>query len=156
MRYLIVLALLLLPICAQAQGKDRSCETERIITKEDGRVSEERRVVCKERTREVFQDCERYQWTTQWGTHSSVSCNWTEQEAMTAALTSAPDGVKVEWYDNVKNTKGYVVVVWTRPPTQSGMCRDIERVRKYAGAFEKDPFTMCYNQNRGWETFRGY
>ncbi len=155
MKYLILL-LLLTPIWAQAQSTDRVCEIERVITKEDGKVTEERRQVCKEKTREIFSDCERYQWNTQWGTHNAVSCNWTESQAMNAALTHATDGVKIEWYDNVRNTKGYTVVTWTRPPTEAGMCRDILRVRKYPGNFEKENFTMCLTRDRGWQSFRGY
>lgn len=152
MKYLIVLALLF-PIWAQAQSKDKVCETERIITKEDGRVSEERRVVCKERTREVFSDCERFQWQTRYGVGNSVSCNWSEREAMDTALTHAQDGVKVEWYDN--NKRGYIVVAWTRPPSQSGLCRDIVRVRYNGSAMEKNMYIMCYNEDRGWQGFQG-
>lgn len=155
MKYLIVLALLV-PMWAQAQVQERMCETERVITKEDGRVSEERRVICKDQTKEVFSDCERYQWKTLWGIHNSIACNWKEREAMDAALTHAPNGVKIEWYDVSRNDRGYIVVVWTRPPTQSGLCRDIIRVRYSGNVPETDNYIMC-NQGagRGWQAFKG-
>lgn len=154
MRYLLVLALLL-PLWANAQVQERVCETERVITKEDGKVSEERRVVCKDETREVFSDCERFQWNSPWGKGNSIACNWNERNAMNAALTHAPNGVKVEWYDIKRNERGYIVVVWTRPPTQSGTCRDIIRVRYSGNVPETDNYIMCYDNGRGWMPFKG-
>lgn len=144
---------MLLPLWAQAQVKERVCETERVITKEDGRVTEERRVVCKDQTKEVFSDCERYQWNTQYGTHYSVSCNWPEREAMNAALTYAPNGVKIDWYNG--NQRGYFIVSWTRPLTQSGLCRDLVRVRYSGNVPETDNYIMCHDSGRGWMSFKG-
>jgi hypothetical protein len=159
MKYIIVLAALL-PFYAHADSKDRTCENERVIIKRidatgNEQVTEESRKVCKERTREVFSDCERYQWNHQWGQTNVISCNWSEYEAMQAALTYAPDGVKIEWYDSGKNTKGSFIA-WTLAPTQSGQCRKLLRSRKFPGAVEEDIDTRCHNQNTGWQSFRRY
>lgn len=155
MKYLIVLALLV-PLWAQAQGKDRISETEQTIIKDNDTVTVERRTYTKEGDREAFQECDRYQWKTQWGVHNQISCdNWTERQAMNDTLTYAPNGVKVEWRDNQRRERGYFVVIWTRPPTQSGMCRDIVRVRYSGNVPESDNYIMCYNNGRGWQAFKG-
>lgn len=154
MKYLIVL-FMLLPLWGHAQVKERVCETERVITKEDGRVLEERRIVCKDQTKEIFSDCERGQWNSPWGVGNVISCNWNEREAMNATLTHAPNGVKVEWYDNVNGKRGYWVVAWTRPQTQSGTCRDIVRVLYNGAVPESTIHIMCYDSGRqAWVAFK--
>lgn len=137
------------------------CSTERTIIKKIGPdgseiVSEERKQVCQEKERDVFSDCEMFQWKHNWGTGVAVSCNWSEQQAMQTALSHAPDGMKVEWYDDRKNAKGYTVVSWTRPLSNQGWCRDIEMVRYYSNSLNKNNYVMCYNAGRGWQSFRGH
>jgi hypothetical protein len=137
------------------------CSTERVIIKKidaDGReiLSEERRQVCQEKNTDVFSDCEMYQWRHSWGTGAAVSCNWTERQAMETALTHAPDGLKVEWYDQAKNAKGYTVVSWTRPLSDQGSCRDIEMVRFKSNSLNKNTYIMCSTNGRGWQSFRGH
>jgi surface antigen len=137
------------------------CSTERTIIKKiapDGSeiVSEERNQVCKEKNKDVFSDCEMYQWKHSWGKGVAVSCNWSERQAMETALTHAPDGMKVEWYDASKNSKGYTVVSWTRPLSDQGWCRDIEMVRQYSNSLNKNSYIMCYSTGRGWQSFRGH
>jgi hypothetical protein len=159
MKKLFVLSLLMfLPSFSYANN---NCSTERVIIKKidsSGQeiVSEERRQVCKERNKDVFDDCEMYQWKHQWGVGAAVSCNWSEREAMQTALTHAPDGLKIEWYDNAQRSKGYTVVSWTRPLSDQGWCRDIEMVRYYSNSLNKNTYTMCYKEGRGWQSFRGH
>jgi hypothetical protein len=142
-------------------AKAEKCSTERTIIKKlspDGveLVSEESRQVCKENNKDVFSDCEMYQWRHNWGKGTSVSCNWTEKQAMQAALDHAPDGLKVEWYDNSKGAKGYTVVSWTRPLSNQGWCRDIEMVKHHRSYLDKNTYIMCFSEGRGWQSFSGH
>jgi len=158
MKYLFVLlAVILAPNLAYA----KQCSTERVIIKKidaEGKeiVSEERRQVCQEGDKDVFSDCEMYQWKHRWGVGAAVSCNWSEQQAMETALTHAPDGLKIEWYDQARRAKGYTVVSWTRPLSNQGWCRDIEMVRYHVNSLNKNTYTMCHSEGRGWQGFRGH
>jgi hypothetical protein len=154
MKRLIAISLLL-PIWVFAQGIDRVTETEKVIIKDGDNISVRSSVYKQERNREVFSDCEMRQWTHAWGVGTKVSCNWSEREAMNAALTHAPDGFKIEWYDDVKRQSGYTVVAWTRPMSDAGQCRDVEVVKQYTGSIDKQTYIMCYNGNR-WQNYKGY
>jgi hypothetical protein len=157
MKTLFLLLALLIPSLSHAN----QCSTEKVIIKKidaNGQeiISQESRQICREANRDVFSDCEMYQWKHRWGTGTSVSCNWSERQAMETALTHAPDGFKIEWYDQANRAKGYTVVSWTRPLSDQGWCRDIEMVRYYSNSMSKNTYIMCHSEGRGWQSFRGH
>jgi hypothetical protein len=155
MKALIAL-LLLVPTLTFAQGREYISETERTTIINNGLVSSQVSTYRKEGTREWYDDCEMREWNTPWGKGTELRCNWTERQAMETALTHAPDGLKVEWYDQAKNAKGYTVVSWTRPLSDQGWCRDIEMVRFKSNSLNKNTYIMCFTNGRGWQSFRGH
>ena len=83
MKTLFLLLALLMPSLSHAN----QCSTEKVIIKKidaNGQeiISQESRQICREANRDVFSDCEMYQWKHRWGTGTSVSCNWSERQAM--------------------------------------------------------------------------
>lgn len=156
MKWLLAIALLF-PTVAWANN---DCSTERIIIKTiqpDGRelVNEETRLVCKNKKKEVFSDCKKFQWDNPWGgTGNSISCDeWSEQDATTAALTYANDGVKLEWIDPKRKYKGSIIA-WTFPRSQEGWCRHIFLTKDYGSSSDTTNRVMCYSEGRGWQYWR--
>lgn len=155
MKKFLLLALFVLPLKAFAD-----CNTENFTTRileADGteRVVQEKKTYCQDSTKTVFDECEMFQWKHKWGTGTSVSCNWSENQAMQTALTHAPDGFKIEWYDVKNNTKGYTVVSWSRPLSNAGWCREVVKAKYYNGSVNKLSYTMCYG-NEKWYVYKGY
>jgi hypothetical protein len=153
MKNLIIALALLMPTLSWA-GCNSDQNTVRTIENGVETISKQSQVTCREGNRDVFSDCELYQWQHNWGKGSAVSCNWTEKQAMNTALAHAPDGLKVEWYDNVSGQKGYTVVAWTRPLSDQGICRDIELVKYSIGMMDKKTYIMCQSRNGTWQAFR--
>ena len=154
MKTIVIVLALFLPTLSWAGCNGDQMTTRRIEADGTETVTQQRRVDCNDRTRNVFSDCELYQWQHQWGTGTSVSCNWSERQARDVALTYAKNGDKIEWYDP-KGGKGYIVVAWTRPMTEQGICRDIEMVKYYIGSMEKNNYIMCMGPDGNWRGFKG-
>lgn len=155
MKVLIAL-LLLVPALTFAQGREYISETERTTTINNGLVSSQVSTYRKEGTREWYDDCEMREWNTPWGKGTKVRCNWGEQQAMETALSSAPDGLVVEWYDANKRSEGRIVVYQSLPLSDSGWCRNIVRIKNYQASQTREaPVAMCYSEGQGWKPFLG-
>ena len=154
MKTLLLALVLLVPTLARA---DCSSDQNTVRKIENGveSLSQQSQITCVDRTKKIFSDCELFQWEHAWGVGTSVSCNWTERQAMDAALTYAKNGDKIEWYDT-RGNKGYVVVAWTRPMSNSGVCRDIEVVKYFVGSQDKNNYIMCNGPDGRWRSFKGY
>lgn len=132
------------------------CNSDRTIIRNGSVVTQDSTVECKERQRYTLHQCQKSSWDSPWGPQGSLSCNWSEQQTMQWVLTNTQNGVKVEWYSDENGRSGYLIVVYTYPPTNSGTCRDVMRVRKTGKVSEdKEYFIMCYNNDKGWVPFRG-
>lgn len=146
---------LLLPLWAFAQSSVK--ESERTIIKNGDNITVESRQRIQERNRTTFSDCELYQWKQAHGTGTMVRCNWSENDAMKAALTDADDGVIVEWYDELTRRKGSYTALTMLPSNDCPLGRELVARVKYSGAVERSVYTMCYNQATGrWHNFKGY
>jgi hypothetical protein len=161
MKHLLVV-LMLLPSLALAQGRDRVFETDTSTTIEldsngnKSSVRKERNIYQKEGARETYSNCEKYQWNSPWQLGTKVECNWSERDAIEVGLTSALDGFKIEWYNPTNRTRGEVIVAHTLPQTQQGWCRIILVGRYNGNIIERTPYTMCFNEGRGWRNFSGH
>lgn len=153
MKTIIMVLALMVPTLSWANcSSDQN--TTRTIENGVETINKQSQITCRDGQREIFSDCELYQWQHKWGKGSAVSCNWTEHQAMNTALQHAPDGLKVEWYDN-RGNKGYTVIAWTRPMSEAGPCRDIEMVRYTTGSMQKNTYIMCQSRNGTWQAFKG-
>lgn len=155
MKTLIIALALLMPSIVWA--KCSSDQTTIINRDSNGvaTVSKQSQVECRDGQKNIFSDCRLEQWQHPWGIGSSVLCNWNERQAMIAALTYSSNGDKIEWYDEQGN-RGYVVVAWTRPMSNAGVCRDIEMVKYYRGSQDKNNYIMCAEPDGQWKSFKGF
>ncbi len=157
MKNFLLAIVLVLPIQVLAADCNNDSFTTRIL-EADGteKVIKESKTYCKDGSKTVFDECELYQWRHRWGAGTSVSCNWNERKAIETALTHAPDGFKVEWYDNKNDTKGFAVVSWSRPLSNAGWCRDIVVAKYRSSSIDRSNYIMCWGQDQKWQVYKGY
>jgi surface antigen len=76
------------------------------------------------------------------------------EQAKLVSLTYAPMGVKVMWESKESYAKGYSIIIYDYPLTDSGNCR-----KWYEYKIDKDNYVVenqavyCFNRDKGWYGF---
>lgn len=79
------------------------------------------------------------------------------EQAKLVALTHAPQGVKVMWNSRTSGARGYSIILYDYPNTESGNCRKwYEYKVDKNGDFDERQATLCFSKDRGWAGFGGY